>query len=59
LEPVKSRAEHVERLFHEVLAIESGARDPYLADVCDGDEPLRRAVQKLLDAYERVGNKPA
>jgi hypothetical protein len=43
----------VERLFHEVLEIEGGARDTYLAGVCIGDEPLRLAVQKLLNAYDR------
>jgi len=59
LEPVKSHAEQVERLFHEVLEIEASARETYLAGVCDGDEPLRMAVRKLLDAHQRVGNKPA
>ncbi len=59
MEPAESRAEHVERLFHAALEIAAGDRDTYLADVCAGDEPLQLGVRKLLNAYQRVANKPA
>lgn len=57
--PNESRAELVERLFHEVLEVDSGARHSFLNSACAGDEPLRAAIQRLLDAYLRVGQNAA
>lgn len=57
--PAESHAQRVERLFHETLEMEAGSRDTFLDGACSGDVPLRLAVQKLLDAYGRVGRKPA
>jgi len=59
LEPRESHPERVERLFHEASEIESGSRDAFLAGACAGDESLRLAVGRLLDAAERVGRNPA
>jgi serine/threonine protein kinase len=49
----------VERLFHEVLEIETDAQDAFLARACDGNEPIRLAVRRLLHAASRVARKPA
>ena len=59
MEPIESHADRVERLFHEALEIDAGPRETFLAGACGGDESLRLAVQKLLDAFARVGQKPA
>jgi tetratricopeptide (TPR) repeat protein len=59
LAPAESLADRVERLFHEALESEAGSRDAFLAAACAGDESLQRTVQRLLDASQRAGNKPA
>jgi eukaryotic-like serine/threonine-protein kinase len=59
LDPVESRAERIERLFHVVLAIGPDSREAYLDHACGGDEPLRIALGKLLDANARVERKPS
>ena len=54
----ESHAERVERLFHETLEIEAGLRDAFLTGVCGGNELLRLAVRRLVDASARVARKP-
>jgi tetratricopeptide (TPR) repeat protein len=46
-------------LFHQAFETEPGGRTAFLADACQGDEPLHRAVQDLLDAADAVENTPA
>jgi tetratricopeptide (TPR) repeat protein len=58
LAQAESHAERVERLFHETLEIEAGSRDAFLTGVCGGNEPLRLAVRRLVDASARVARKP-
>jgi hypothetical protein len=42
------------RLFDEALALEGEPRLAWLAQACAGDEPLRAAVDELLQAEERA-----
>src|SRR5262245_28557017 len=42
------RWKRIEQLYHAALERESGARDAFLAQACDGDEELRREVEELL-----------
>ena len=51
--------DRVEQLFHQAFETEPGGRTAFLADACQGDEPLHRAVQDLLDAADAVENTPA
>jgi tetratricopeptide (TPR) repeat protein len=57
LAAAESHAERVERLFHEVREIEAKQRPAFLIAACDGDEPLRLMVERLLAADLRVGQK--
>jgi tetratricopeptide (TPR) repeat protein len=59
LEPVESRGARVERLFHEALEMDDDSRDAFLAAACQGDEPMRLAIVKLIGAHERVGRNPS
>jgi len=43
----------VERIYHEALEREPGARAAFLEDACSGDDGLRSEVQSLL-SYEDV-----
>ena len=45
------RWQQVERLYHSVVAKRPVERSAFLAEVCAGDEELRREVESLL-AYE-------
>jgi serine/threonine-protein kinase len=44
------------RLYHAVLEIEPEARAAFLEGACGGDEALRREVESLLAAHDKVGN---
>ncbi len=44
------------RLYHAVLEIEPEARAAFLEGACGGDEELRREVESLLAAHDKVGN---
>src|SRR5687767_5139833 len=44
------------RLYHAVLEIEPEARTAFLEGACGGDEELRREVESLLAAHDKVGN---
>ena len=39
----------IERIFQEALAHDANERRSFLADVCEGDEALRREVESLLE----------
>jgi eukaryotic-like serine/threonine-protein kinase len=43
-------------LYHAVLEIEPEARSAFLEGACGGDEELRREVESLLAAHDKVGN---
>ena len=45
------RWQHVERVYHSVVAKPSSERSQFLVEACAGDEELRREVESLL-AYE-------
>ena len=44
-----------EAVFCESLGMEPAERAAFLDRACAGNEPLRREVQSLLDAYQKVG----
>jgi hypothetical protein len=49
-------------IFTEALRLPVGERAAFLERACEGDENLRREVEALLSAHERVGSfleKPA
>ena len=43
-------------VFTEALRLPVEARAAFLEQACAGDEKLRREVEALLEAHERVGN---
>ena len=45
----------VERIYHEALEREPGARAAFLEDACSGDDGLRSEVQSLLSYEEDAG----
>lgn len=45
-----ARWSEVQRVFHDVVALDDAARQAALASACAGDADLRHAVQRLLDA---------
>src|SRR4051812_12897259 len=49
----------VESLFHEALDLQPDARLPFLQDRCKTDDELRQAITELLEASDRVAQKPA
>lgn len=51
--------DRVEQLFHEALELAPASRDAFLTQACDGDEKLRHAVIRLLEAAARVERKAA
>jgi tetratricopeptide (TPR) repeat protein len=57
LDPADTFAQRVESLFHEALEIPADSRAALLAE-CGDDEPLRRAVRRLLEASARAESKP-
>ncbi len=50
------RWQQIEKLFHAALERTPKERAAFLADVCAGDEELRREVESLLATHERGGN---
>jgi serine/threonine-protein kinase len=48
--------QRINDLFHSTLEREPGERAAFLAQACAGDESLRREVEALLEAHERVDN---
>lgn len=56
------RWQQIEQLYHAALERNAAQRPTYLADVCAGDDPLRREVERLLAADEAADgflNTPA
>ncbi len=43
-------------VFTEALKVPLQDRFAFLVDACGGDEDLRRKVEALLKAYDRIGN---
>ena len=43
-------------VFTEALKVPGQERATFLERVCDGDENLRRSVEALLRAHDRLGN---
>src|SRR5262249_11888012 len=50
-----SEPSSAEAVFCEALEKEPAERTAFLDRACAGNEPLRREVQSLLDAYQKVG----
>ncbi len=50
------RWEHVKRLYHAAVELESGQRMAFLGEACAGDDDLRREVESLLAAHEDAGS---
>lgn len=51
--------QRVERLFHEALEAGADSRAALLEDRCNGDDRLRSAVERLLEASARVAGNAA
>ncbi len=49
------RYEHIGRIYHATLQLPESAREAFLQRACGEDEGLRREVEELLAATERVG----
>ncbi|MGH7993965.1 MAG: hypothetical protein ACREDQ_10650 [Limisphaerales bacterium] len=43
-------------VFTNAIKIPIQNRDAFLDDACDGDENLRRKVEALLKAHDRIGS---
>jgi eukaryotic-like serine/threonine-protein kinase len=43
-------------VFTEVIKIARQQRTSFLENACGGDEDLRRKVEALLSAHDRIGN---
>lgn len=50
------RWQQIERIYHAALDREAGQRGSFLAEACAGDDLLRRDVEQLLQANERLGS---
>ena len=48
------RWRQVDDLFHLALVREAGLRAAFLAQVCEGDHPLRKEVESLLSFHEQA-----
>src|SRR5262245_31995526 len=53
--PVMSEPSSAEAIFYEALGKEPAERAAFLDRACAGNEPLRREVQRLLDAQQKLG----
>jgi len=49
-------AGHEVAVFTEAIKVPVQDRAAFLDNACRGDESLRRKVQALLKAYDRIGN---
>jgi serine/threonine protein kinase len=59
MQPEEHQAERwqlIEQIYYAALEREAGQRATFLAEICAGDDELRREVGSLLAAYERAGN---
>jgi serine/threonine protein kinase/Tfp pilus assembly protein PilF len=50
------RYQRLGNIYHAALEYEPEARAMFLDDVCGSDEELRREIETLLDAHNKVGN---
>jgi serine/threonine protein kinase len=46
----------IEELYHTALDLEAAERARFLIDACAGDDNLRRAVERLLEAHDQAGD---
>jgi len=46
----------IQKVFHEALELDPGARVEFLKEASDGDEELREQVEALIAAYEEADN---
>jgi eukaryotic-like serine/threonine-protein kinase len=53
---MKDDADRELAIFTEAIKVPIQERPAYLDIACNGDEPLRRKVEALLKAHDRVGN---
>lgn len=53
---MKDDADRELAIFTEAIKVPLQERAAYLDVACDGDEPLRRKVEALLKAHDRLGN---
>jgi eukaryotic-like serine/threonine-protein kinase len=53
---MKDNADRELAIFTEAIKVPIQERTAFLDIACNGDEPLRRKVEALLKAYDRVGN---
>jgi hypothetical protein len=53
---MKGDSEREIAIFTEALKLSRQERDAFLKRSCDGDEDLRRKVEALLRAHERLGD---
>jgi serine/threonine-protein kinase len=49
------RWRQITRVFHDALARDAWTREPFLDEVCSGDEALRAEVSALLEAHQNAG----
>jgi serine/threonine-protein kinase len=49
------RWRQITAVFHDALARNAGTREPFLDEVCSGDEALRAEVIALLEAHQNAG----
>jgi len=54
-----ARWNQIEKLYHSALNIEPGRRTAYLAAACQGDEGLRRQIERLLAQDGSLFDQPA
>jgi len=50
------RWRRAEQIYNASLEMEPGQREAFLEEACSGDDPLRREVESLLEAYEKAGS---
>lgn len=46
----------LKKIFHAAVALPAAERAAYVNKVCDGNEPLREAVESLIKSHEETGN---
>ena len=53
---MKSDSDREVDIFTEALELSLQARDAFLERVCSGDQDLRRRLEAMLRAHDRLGN---
>jgi len=53
---MKSDSDREVDIFTEALELSLGERDAFLERVCSGDQDLRRRLEAMLRAHDRLGN---